>query len=162
MRNVDAFEPYTPSHVFRCPAAITSISVEEFWHRPVEVARHVAVWATVAQATVGPYRLLPQQQHCFARNTLTNVFEIFLFLGAHSYTWCNCKAFNTKHILINQHTLKSFVTAYFILTCHYTCILSHARYLKLISQHLQPDVATTNQNYHFRIMKCQQKPEFLC
>ena len=34
--------PHTTDHIFSCPAAPTDLSVEDLWHRPVEVARHLA------------------------------------------------------------------------------------------------------------------------
>ena len=34
--------PQTTHHVFTCPAAPTSLSVGDLWHRPGEVARHLA------------------------------------------------------------------------------------------------------------------------
>ena len=34
--------PHTTGHIFSCPAAPTNLLVEDLWHRPVEVARHLA------------------------------------------------------------------------------------------------------------------------
>ena len=35
-------EPHTAAHIFRCPGAPTALAVEDLWHRPVEVANHIA------------------------------------------------------------------------------------------------------------------------
>ena len=34
--------PHTTDHIFACPAAPTDLTVEDLWHRPEEVARHLA------------------------------------------------------------------------------------------------------------------------